>query len=104
MNLLKQIHLQVIDRGAGFPETALPYVFERFYRGEPSRARQQSDFTGQHRNEEESGPALGYLSAGPLERSPGPFLQEHIGSGNNVLENRQDRLVWLSERRIKLTA
>ena len=40
----QQIHLQVIDRGAGFPETALPHVFERFYRGEPSRARQQSEF------------------------------------------------------------
>ncbi|MDJ1172583.1 sensor histidine kinase [Roseofilum capinflatum] len=33
------VHLQVIDGGVGFPETDLPYVFERFYRGEPSRAR-----------------------------------------------------------------
>jgi len=33
------VHLEVIDSGVGFPETDLPYVFERFYRGEVSRAR-----------------------------------------------------------------
>ena len=33
------VHLQVIDSGVGFPEDDIPYVFERFYRGEPSRAR-----------------------------------------------------------------
>lgn len=31
--------LEVIDSGAGFPEQALPYVFERFFRADPSRAR-----------------------------------------------------------------
>lgn len=31
--------LEVIDFGSGFPEQALPYVFERFYRADPSRAR-----------------------------------------------------------------
>lgn len=29
----------VIDHGCGIPETELPYVFERFRRGDPSRAR-----------------------------------------------------------------
>jgi len=33
------VHLEVIDGGVGFPKTDLPYIFERFYRGEPSRAR-----------------------------------------------------------------
>jgi two-component system phosphate regulon sensor histidine kinase PhoR len=31
--------LEIIDQGPGFPEKALPYVFERFYRADPSRAR-----------------------------------------------------------------
>ncbi|WP_318698754.1 MULTISPECIES: PAS domain-containing sensor histidine kinase [unclassified Roseofilum] len=35
----KWVHLEVIDGGVGFPKTDLPYIFERFYRGEPSRAR-----------------------------------------------------------------
>jgi two-component system phosphate regulon sensor histidine kinase PhoR len=35
-----QVCLEVIDSGAGFPEAALPHVFERFYRADPSRSRQ----------------------------------------------------------------
>jgi two-component system, OmpR family, phosphate regulon sensor histidine kinase PhoR len=34
-----QVQLDVIDAGCGFPEADLPFVFERFYRGDPSRAR-----------------------------------------------------------------
>ncbi len=33
------IHIDVLDAGSGFPEKSLPFVFERFYRADPSRAR-----------------------------------------------------------------
>ncbi|WP_199295797.1 cell wall metabolism sensor histidine kinase WalK [Trichocoleus sp. FACHB-591] len=35
-----QVCLEVIDSGPGFPESALPYVFDRFYQVDPSRSRQ----------------------------------------------------------------
>jgi two-component system, OmpR family, phosphate regulon sensor histidine kinase PhoR len=35
--------IEVIDYGTGFPETALPYVFDRFYRFDTSRARPDPD-------------------------------------------------------------
>jgi two-component system, OmpR family, phosphate regulon sensor histidine kinase PhoR len=34
------MYLEVIDAGSGFPDAALPHVFERFYRADPSRSRQ----------------------------------------------------------------
>jgi signal transduction histidine kinase len=34
-------HLTVTDNGPGIPEEDLPYIFERFCRGEKSRTRQR---------------------------------------------------------------
>ena len=36
------IVINIIDRGSGFSESDLPYVFERLYRGDTSRTRQAS--------------------------------------------------------------
>ena len=37
--LSEMIRIDIIDSGSGFLETDLPHVFERFYRGDPSRTR-----------------------------------------------------------------
>ncbi|MBF2027544.1 MAG: PAS domain-containing sensor histidine kinase [Oscillatoriales cyanobacterium C42_A2020_001] len=42
----QQVHLQIIDAGPGFPEGALPFVFDRFYRADPSRARNVAGVAG----------------------------------------------------------
>ncbi len=42
LQLLEQssnIQIELIDTGPGFPEADLPLIFERFYRGDPSRTR-----------------------------------------------------------------
>lgn len=36
-----ELEVKVQDNGKGIPETALPHIFDRFYRGDPARASQR---------------------------------------------------------------
>ncbi len=40
---VKQVKIDIIDSGTGFEARDLPYIFERLYRGDRSRTRQQAD-------------------------------------------------------------
>ena len=39
-----KIQIDVIDAGQGFPENSLPFVFDRFYRADPSRSRSDAEW------------------------------------------------------------
>jgi two-component system, OmpR family, phosphate regulon sensor histidine kinase PhoR len=45
------VQIDLIDGGAGFPEDDIPFVFERFYRADPSRARTLEPYVAQQPNE-----------------------------------------------------
>ncbi|MBR8826922.1 MAG: GHKL domain-containing protein [Gomphosphaeria aponina SAG 52.96 = DSM 107014] len=42
---IKEIIINIIDSGKGFSEPDLPHVFERLYRGDPSRTRLAANFS-----------------------------------------------------------
>jgi signal transduction histidine kinase len=70
----KTIELRVVDEGEGIPETALPHVFERFYRADRSRSRNSG------------GAGLGLsICKAIVERSSGTIqLQSTIENGTEV--------------------
>ncbi len=66
--------LQVVDQGEGIPESALPHVFERFYRADRSRSRASG------------GAGLGLsICKAIVERSGGTIhIQSVVGKGTEV--------------------
>lgn len=41
----KHVQINIVDSGPGFPNSDLPHVFERLYRGDPARARQSASLS-----------------------------------------------------------
>jgi signal transduction histidine kinase len=66
--------LRVIDQGEGIPDTALPHVFDRFYRADSSRSRNSG------------GAGLGLsICKAIVERSNGAIeIQSTVGTGTEV--------------------
>jgi len=44
----REIQVDVVDSGPGFPDQALPHVFERFYRADPARSRGAGEAPAAH--------------------------------------------------------
>lgn len=54
-----RVQINIIDSGSGFPESDLPHVFERLYRGEPSRHRHPQSSGGVEASSVSGGSGLG---------------------------------------------
>ncbi|HIK55627.1 MAG TPA: PAS domain-containing protein [Synechococcales cyanobacterium M55_K2018_004] len=84
---LPQVVLDVIDAGPGFPEHALPHVFDRFFRADPARMR--SAGTALSPSSRATGLANSRLKSSPEVRSDPPDLQRSSSSGLGLAIVRQ---------------
>jgi two-component system, OmpR family, phosphate regulon sensor histidine kinase PhoR len=73
-----QVQIDMIDAGPGFPESDLALIFERFYRGDPSRARPP-----------ERTPSRSAREAASTEVVPAAHIQAGSGSGLGLAIVRQ---------------
>lgn len=79
INQSPQVMVDIIDSGSGFSESDLPYVFERLYRGDRSRAR-NSNFNSDNFS---SGYGLGLAIAKQIINSHGGIIEAQNDPKNN---------------------
>ncbi|MGI0485300.1 ATP-binding protein [Pantanalinema rosaneae CENA516] len=79
-----QVCLDVIDAGCGFPETALPHIFDRFYRVDPSRARSVPERSGSRMESVSLGGNLGSSYPAPALDSAQDGASLYSGSGSGL--------------------
>jgi two-component system phosphate regulon sensor histidine kinase PhoR len=65
----RQLEIDVIDEGTGFRESDLPYIFNRFYRADPSRSRLPEP------SEQNGGTGLGLAIAQQIVQAHGGRIQ-----------------------------
>ncbi len=70
------VRLSVLDNGSGIPEEVLPYVFDRFWKGDPSRTRREG-----------AGSGLGLAIARQLVQAHGGriMVESKEGHGTNFI-------------------
>jgi two-component system phosphate regulon sensor histidine kinase PhoR len=91
----QQVHLEVIDAGPGFPENALPHLFERFYRVDPSRTRTLPglSLSSTELSNSASGTTYRYTAADLRQGTPGSSTSSSSGLGlaivRQIVESHQ---------------
>jgi two-component system phosphate regulon sensor histidine kinase PhoR len=88
------IQIDIIDSGAGFSESDLPHVFERLYRGDPSRQRLPTNSETLEASSKSSGSGLGLSIVQQIvEAHRGSVTaRNHPGTGGAWLQlNLSDR-------------
>lgn len=81
------VQIEVIDAGLGFPEDALPFVFERFYRVDPSRTRPSTSLSASSQENGNTRSKTG--SPPPTVSLPSTFSSLSSGNGLGLAIVRQ---------------
>ncbi|MBW4622993.1 MAG: HAMP domain-containing histidine kinase [Cyanosarcina radialis HA8281-LM2] len=81
------LQVKISDRGIGIPEDALPHLFDRFYRVDPSRAKKERE------KEKNTGSGLGLaIAAAIVENHQGQIhIESQIDRGTTVTVTLPDR-------------
>ena len=83
-----ELTINIIDSGSGFQAADLPYIFERLYRGDPSRSRQPSNLSHSETLPQNQGSGLGLAIVQQIIQAHGGSItaQNHPETGGAWLQ------------------
>ncbi len=83
-----ELTINIIDSGSGFAAADLPHIFQRLYRGDPSRTRQSSDLSHPETLPRDGGSGLGLAIVQQIIKAHGGSItaQNHPETGGAWLK------------------